>query len=102
MSPTSGGYVVGTIKIHTSEPFPGWIRVEITDDGPGIPEDILPRIFEPRFTTKSGQVRFGMGIGMGVARSIIGKHHGTIRITSGPSGSTVTVELPVRAPQEEE
>lgn len=102
MSPTSGGYVVGTIKIHTSEPFPGWIRVEITDDGPGIPEDILPRIFEPRFTTKSGQVRFGMGIGMGVARSIVGKHHGTIRITSGPSGSTVTVELPVRAPQEEE
>ena len=96
------GVGVGTINIRTSQPFPDWLRVEIIDDGPGIPEDILPRIFEPRFTTKSGQVRFGMGIGMGVARSIVGKHHGTMRIESGPSGTTVTVDLPIRATQEEE
>ena len=98
----SEGEPVGTIEIRTGEPTPGWLRVEIADDGPGIPESILPRIFEPRFTTKSGQVRFGMGIGMGVARSIVGKHHGTMRIETGPAGTTIIVDLPVRIPKEEE
>ncbi len=99
---TDGSDTIGTIEVRTSEPAPGWLRIEITDDGPGIPETILPRIFEPRFTTKSGQVRFGMGIGMGVARSIVGKHHGTMRIKTGTAGTTIIVELPVRTPKEEE
>ncbi len=90
----------GTVKITTSIPKPGWVRVEITDDGPGIPEDVLPRIFEPRFTTKSGQVRFGMGIGLGVARAIVGKHHGTMRICTSPEGTTVVVDLPQTTPKE--
>ena len=93
---------IGTIRIRTGQPTPGWLRVEIADDGPGIPEAILPRIFEPRFTTKSGQVRFGMGIGMGVARTIVGKHHGTMRIDTSAAGTTIIVELPIRTPKEEE
>ena len=60
---------------------------------------------EPRFTTKSGQVRFGMGIGMGISLSIVGKHHGTMRATSRtkpPSGTTVTIDLPAAQPKEEQ
>lgn len=93
---------IGKIEIRTGEPTPGWLRVEIADDGPGIPEDVLPRIFEPRFTTKSGQVRFGMGVGMGVALSIVGRHHGTMRIDTSAAGTTVIVDIPVTVPKEEE
>lgn len=93
---------IGKITIRTSSPRAGWLRVEIVDDGPGIPQEILPRIFEPRFTTKSGQVRFGLGIGLGVARSIVGKHRGTMRICTDANGTTVVVDLPIEAPQEEQ
>lgn len=93
--------VIGTIRVVTSTPKPGWVRVEVRDDGPGIPEAILPHIFEPRFTTKSGQVRFGLGIGLGVTRTLVGGHNGTMRICSSPEGTTVIVDLPVRAPKEE-
>lgn len=89
----------GVITIRTSEPTPGWLRVEITDNGPGIPDSILPRIFEPRFTTKSGQVRYGMGIGLGVTRTIVGRHHGTMRIHTGADGTTVVVDLPTKEEQ---
>ncbi len=94
-----------TITIRTSSPHDGWVRVEIVDNGPGIPPEILEHIFEPRFTTKSGQVRFGMGIGMGISLSIVGKHHGTMRATSRtkpPSGTTVTIDLPAAQPKEEQ
>ncbi len=91
---------LGNIIIRTSSPKPGWVRVEIVDDGPGIPSHILPHVFEPRFTTKSGQVRFGMGIGLGVARSIVGKHHGTMRICTSDEGTTVVVDLPIETPKE--
>lgn len=101
-SKTGGSKAIGKIKVKTRSPRPGWIRVEITDDGPGIPEKILPHVFEPRFTTKSGQVRFGMGIGLGVTRSIVGKHHGTMRIRTGSDGTTVVVDLPTKAPEEEQ
>ena len=91
---------LGTIAIRTSILRPGWIRVEIIDDGPGVPEDVMPRVFEPRFTTKSGQVRFGMGIGLSVSRSIVGRHYGTMRIKTDDSGTSVTVDLPTAAPKE--
>lgn len=86
---------LGTITVKTSEPRPGLLRVEITDSGPGISEGVLDRIFEPRFTTKSGQVRFGLGIGLGVARTIVDKHNGTIRIDTSSEGTTVVVDLPM-------
>lgn len=92
------------ITIRTSTPHEGWVRIEIIDNGPGIPPHILEHIFEPRFTTKSGQVRFGMGIGMGISLSIVGKHHGTMRVTSqtkGTTGTTVTVDLPATQPEED-
>ena len=57
------------------------IRVEICDDGPGIPEDIIERIFTPFFTTKP----FGEGTGLGLDlawRIVVEKHHGDISVQS--------------------
>ncbi|MGO1590696.1 MAG: ATP-binding protein [Ancrocorticia sp.] len=91
------------ITIQTSSPHEGWVRVRIIDSGPGIPPDVLEHIFEPRFTTKSGQVRFGMGIGMGISLSIVGKHHGTMRVSSQTkedTGTKVTIDLPATQPKE--
>lgn len=87
----------GTIEVATENAYPGWIRVKIIDNGPGIDPDLIERIFEPRFTTKAGQVRYGMGIGLGLAKSIVDKHHGIIRFSSSPAGTTAIVELPVEA-----
>lgn len=70
------------------------VRIEVEDNGPGIPDDVLPRIFEPRFTTKHGQVRFGLGLGMGLAKSVVDAHDGTITVDSRPGRTCVTVLLP--------
>ena len=87
-----------TITVRTSRPRPDWVQVEVIDDGPGIPGELLDRLFEPRFTTKHGQVRFGMGIGLGVCRTIVSKHNGTINIETSTAGTRVIVGLPVAGP----
>ena len=70
------------------------VRVDVVDNGPGIAADVLPRIFEPRFTTRHGQVRFGLGLGMGLAKSVVDAHGGTITVWSRPGRTEVSVVLP--------
>ena len=78
---------------------PDGVRVDVTDNGPGIDPQVLPRIFEPRFTTKHGRVRFGLGLGMGLAKSVVDAHGGTIAVDSRPGCTRVTVRLPAEPPQ---
>lgn len=78
---------------------PDGVRVDVTDNGPGIDPEVLPRIFEPRFTTKHGRVRFGLGLGMGLAKSVVDAHGGTIAVDSRPGRTRVTVRLPAELPQ---
>ena len=62
------------------------VRVEIGDDGPGIPEDIIDRIFTPFFTTKP----FGEGTGLGLDlawRIVVEKHSGNLRVQSEPGNT---------------
>jgi len=76
------------------------IRVEIGDDGPGIPADIMDRIFTPFFTTKA----FGEGTGLGLdlaRRIIVEKHHGDIRVESAPGNTRFIILLPLEAPAPE-
>lgn len=78
---------------------PGGVRVDVTDNGPGIDPEVLPRIFEPRFTTNHGRVRFGLGLGMGLAKSVVDAHGGTIAVDSRPGRTRVTVRLPAEPPR---
>jgi signal transduction histidine kinase len=68
-----------------------WIKVE--DNGQGIPEEVLSKIFYPFFTTKEK----GSGIGLAIAQKIVDSHHGSIDVESEVGkGTTFTIKLPVR------
>ncbi|MDW8334364.1 MAG: PAS domain-containing protein, partial [Bacteroidia bacterium] len=70
-----------------------YAAVTIADNGPGIPEHILPRIFEPFFTTKpAGE---GTGLGLDICRKIVEKHYGQISVESRPGRTAFTVKLPL-------
>ena len=74
------------------------VAVHIIDNGPGIPEAVLPRIFEPFFTTKpKGE---GTGLGLGIVKKIVDKHGGRIEVDSVPGRTCFTVRLPVDGPPE--
>lgn len=70
-----------------------WIRVDVEDDGPGIPEDIQSRIFDPFFTTKDpGQ---GTGLGLNTTfNTIVKKHGGRIELQSRPGRTCFIIRLP--------
>lgn len=84
---TSGGLAPGR-----------YVRLSVTDTGAGIPADILPRIFDPYFSTKKG----ARGLGLATTHSIVNKHGGSIEATSTPGkGATFTLWLPVAIATEE-
>ena len=73
------------------------VLVEVSDGGPGIPENIRGRIFEPFFTTKD--VGSGTGLGLDVAyRIVVGRHGGDIHVVSEPGATRFEVRLPVKGP----
>jgi len=63
------------------------VIIEISDNGPGIPEHIRARIFEPFFTTKT--VGEGTGIGLAFCHRVIATHNGTIEVSEGPKGGAL-------------
>ncbi len=83
----SGG---GTLSVATAA-VDGAVEVRVTDTGPGIAADILPRIFEPFFSTKEG----GTGLGLALTHQIITEHGGRIDVESAQGGGTAfVVRLP--------
>ncbi|PSB54878.1 ATPase [Chamaesiphon polymorphus CCALA 037] len=70
------------------------ILVEIADDGAGIPGDVRSRIFDQFFTTK--EVGKGTGLGLDIARRIVGQHQGKISFTSEPGNTRFQVRLPIK------
>ena len=73
---------------------PGRVRIEVGDTGPGIPGDVIARIFDPFVTTKSD----GTGLGLSISYGIVREHGGSLTVESTPGhGATFTVELPVEA-----
>ncbi|MGX2030467.1 ATP-binding protein [Methylocaldum gracile] len=78
------------------DPAANALWVEVADNGPGIPEAIRSRIFDPYFTTKP--VGSGTGVGLAVSLGIVEAHGGSLSATCPPAGGAVfTVRLPVQA-----
>jgi signal transduction histidine kinase len=77
---------------------PRGVELSVSDNGPGIPAEVLPRILEPLFTTKN----FGTGLGLPAVEKILEQHGGGLDIASVPGqGATFTVWWPLKTQQEE-
>ena len=85
----------------TVRPTPEGVSVTVHDNGPGIDPGIVDKIMEPHFTTKAGRVRFGLGMGMSIVRSIIADHGGTLTIDSHPGSTIMRISLPAQSHEEE-
>jgi two-component system, NtrC family, sensor histidine kinase AtoS len=94
MTPTGGNLFIKIRPMLSSDSLP-MVEVNITDNGPGIPKDLLGRIFEPFYTTN----RNGTGLGLSITRHIISTHRGTIRVDSIPGATTFRIHLPVADPK---
>lgn len=74
----------------------GYLEIKITDNGPGIPEEIREKIFQPLFTTKSKR----MGLGLTVCQKIVQAHQGKIFLEDSPRdnslGATFVIQLPIK------
>jgi signal transduction histidine kinase len=80
-----GGHVTAGVRADDAR-----CLIRVSDDGPGIPEHIVPRIYEPFFSTKEG----GTGLGMSIVHSLVSLHGGSIDLQTGPGGTAFEVALP--------
>ncbi len=76
----------GTLRIRLGKDD-GSIMIIFQDDGPGIPADILPKIFDPFYTTK--RPGRGTGLGLSICKAILREHGGNVEVASGPGGGAV-------------
>ena len=80
-----------TITIDEKHDSGQFVLIQIMDDGPGIPNDLIEKIFDPLFTTR----QIGTGLGLPSCRNIIERHNGTINVTSDLEwGTTFSIILP--------
>ena len=103
--PLSSRWSAPPVRIKTAldtSIFPAMLRIQVTDAGGGIPENVMERIFEPFYSTKSD----GMGMGLNICRSTIESHHGRLWATNIQdseqtklAGCTFTILLPLESPE---
>jgi two-component system, NtrC family, sensor histidine kinase AtoS len=85
----NGGNLAIRMEIIHAIPNRPQVRVSVSDDGPGIPDDIRDRIFEPFVTTKNS----GTGLGLAITKRIVTAHHGSIQVNTFPGGTVFEVIL---------
>ena len=89
----------GKIIIKTSRADNEFIRIDIMDTGPGIPDEIRDKIFDPFFTTKDqGE---GTGLGLAISREIVEKHRGTISVGRENEYTVFSITLPIKSKVDE-
>ncbi|QOV92016.1 sensor histidine kinase [Humisphaera borealis] len=92
----------GAITIKAAAIDEDELKIQVIDNGPGIPEKLQSKIFEPFFTTKGtakrGEAK-GSGLGLAICREIVAQHKGRIEVESSPGkGTTFNLWLPAAAP----
>jgi two-component system NtrC family sensor kinase len=92
------GSTGGNLRIRATLASEAHVDIAVTNDGPPIPKDVLPHIFEPFFSTK--QATSGVGLGLAVTYGIVKRHGGDIQVETGQE-TTFHVILPVGTPPAE-
>lgn len=86
--------IAETKKCHLGFLVPGeYISINIKDNGPGIPLAIIDKIFDPFFSTKSGQKTSGSGLGLSIVNALIDDHKGVLDLVTGPNGTIFSIYL---------
>ena len=75
------------IKINTQIIMPDWVEIRVTDNGPGIPQELQKKLFGPFFTTKPTGKSTGLGLSISY-QIIVEKHHKHIIFCSAPESET--------------
>ncbi len=97
----------GEIRVSVQKQLGGYVAIEVFDQGPGIPEQDRPHIFEPFYsgsdimkhsTGKSGYGKKGMGLGLAIVKHFTELHGGIIQFITSPKGTTFIVQLPIDPP----
>ncbi len=79
------------LVVRASRDEGGLVNIEVADTGPGIPDEIADRLFQPFVTSKAS----GMGIGLSISKRIVEAHGGTISVSrNGNGGATFRFSLP--------
>jgi signal transduction histidine kinase len=86
-----GGVLGILIEPTTTSSANNMLDINISDTGPGIPEEIKDRIFEPFFTTSKN----GTGLGLAITKRIVAAHNGQIHVDSFPGGTVFKITLPI-------
>jgi signal transduction histidine kinase len=85
MQGRAGDIVLSATSIDTG------VRLEVRDSGPGVPADLLPKIFTPFFTTREK----GTGLGLAFVREIVVDHGGDVSVADAPDGGAIfRIDLP--------
>jgi C4-dicarboxylate-specific signal transduction histidine kinase len=71
------------------------ILIHIQDNGPGIPPEILPHIFEPSITTKTDGLSIGLGLGLTIVQRLVSSYDGSIDVVSEPGKTVFTLQFPL-------
>jgi two-component system nitrogen regulation sensor histidine kinase GlnL len=85
-----GGRLALTVSLSPAQQ-PEWVELLVADTGPGIPDNLRERIFDPYFTTK----REGTGMGLALCEKIIRQHDGTLDFQASEGGTVFRIRLPV-------
>jgi len=81
------------LNVESADNTPPLVKLWVRDNGPGIPPEVLPKIFQPYFTTKGA--RQGTGLGLSIVQRLIKESHGALHVHTQPGeGTTFTIYLP--------
>jgi two-component system OmpR family sensor kinase len=92
-----------SVRLATTPPAPGsapdapgTVQVTVTDDGPGIPAELLPTLFERFVRGDSSRSRAAgsTGLGLAIVDAVTAAHHGQVAVTSVPGRTEFTITLP--------
>ncbi|CAA9288973.1 MAG: Two-component system sensor histidine kinase, partial [uncultured Corynebacteriales bacterium] len=93
---TPAGSTVTVTLAGAGGPGDGTVRLTVADDGPGIPADLLPRVFErfARGERARSRAPGGTGLGLAIVSAVVRAHGGTVRADSSPAGTAFRIRLP--------